>query len=70
MDSDQELDIPCLVFHLGPERGGAVGAEILILVPIRQDEQEAFAHGNGPPAAETEELAGLKLVVSRLGVSG
>ncbi len=68
--SDQKLNFPFLVFHLGPERRGAVSAEIFVLIPIRQDQEKAFAHGNGLPATGAEELTGFKLVVSRLGAGG
>ena len=69
-DSDQELDIPFLVLHLRSKRAGAVGAKILILIPIRQNEQEALAHGDGLPAARAEKSARLKLVISGLWLCG
>jgi len=68
--SNQKLTLPFLVFHLGSEGRGAVGAEVFVFVPIRQDQEKAFAHGNGLPATGTEELAGLKLVVRGLRVGG
>ncbi len=68
--SDQKLNFPFLVFHLGSERGRAMSAEVFVLIPIRQDQEKAFAHGNGLPATGTEELAGLKLVVRGLRVGG
>jgi hypothetical protein len=69
-DSDQKLNIPFLVLHLRSKRAGAVGAKILILIPFRQNEQEALAHGNGLPAARAEKGARLKLVISGLWLCG
>lgn len=65
--SDQKLNISFLIFHFGPERRGAGGAEIFVLIPVRQDEEESFAYGNSPPATGAEEFAGLKLIVIGLG---
>jgi hypothetical protein len=67
---DQKLDFSFFVFHLGPEGGGTAGAEVFVLVSIGQDQEEAFADGDGPPAAGAEELAGLKLVVGGLTPGG
>jgi hypothetical protein len=67
---NQKLNVLFLVFHLGPERGGALSAEIFVLIPIRQDQEKAFAHRNGPAATGAEELARLKLVVSGLRTGG
>ena len=69
-DSDQKLNIPFLILHLRSKRAGAVGAKILILIPIRQNEQEALAHGNSLPAARAEKGARLKLVISGLWLCG
>jgi len=69
-DSDQKLNIPFLILHLRSKRAGAVGAKILILIPIRQNEQEALAHGDGLPAARAEKSARLKLVISGLWLCG
>ncbi len=44
-----------------------MSAEIFVLIPIRQDQEEAFAHRNGPAATGAEEFAGLKLIVIGLG---
>jgi hypothetical protein len=67
---NQKLNVLFLIFHLGPKRGGALSAEIFVLIPIRQDQEKAFAHRNGPAATGAEELAGLKLVVSGLRARG
>jgi len=47
-----------------------VSAEVFVLIPIGQDQEKAFADGDGLPAAGAEELAGLKLVVGGLGLRG
>ncbi len=46
-----------------------MGAQVLILIAIGQDEQEALTHGYSLPAARTEEGAGLKLAEGGLGPS-
>ncbi len=69
-NSDQKLNIPFLILHLRSKRAGAIGAKILILVPIRQNEQETLAYGNSLPAAGTEKGARLELVISGLWLCG
>jgi hypothetical protein len=68
--SDQDLHIPLLELHLGSQGIGAEGAEIFVLVPLRQDQEEAFANRDRPAAARTKKLAGFKLAEGRLGFPG
>jgi len=67
MPSDQEVDLSLLILHLGSERVGAVSAEVLVLVPIRQNEQKALAHRHSLPAPRAEESAGFELSEGSLG---
>ena len=66
--SDQDLHIPLLEFHLGSQGIGAEGAEVFVLVPLRQNQEEAFANRDRPAAARTKKLAGFKLAEGRLGL--
>jgi len=68
--SDQDLHVPLLVLHLGPEGVGAVSAEVLILIPPRENQEEALPDRNRLATAGTEQLAGLKLVEGRRGFTG
>jgi hypothetical protein len=43
----------------------AISAEVLVLVAIRQNEQEAFTHGHSLTAAGAEEGSGFKLFIGR-----
>ena len=46
--------------------GRTVGAEVLVLVPLREDEEEALPHRDRSPATGTKELGGFELIVIRL----
>lgn len=64
--SDQDLHVPLLELHLGSQGIGAVGAEVLVLVSLGQNQEEAFADRDRPAAARTKKLAGFKLAERRL----
>jgi hypothetical protein len=65
--SDQDLHIPLLELHFGSQGIRAVGAEILVLVSLRQNQEETFTDRDRPSAAGAKELAGFKLAEGRLG---
>ncbi len=64
--SDQDLHVPLLELHLGSQGIGAVGAEVLVLVSLGQNQEQAFADRDRPAAARTKKLAGFKLAERRL----
>ena len=66
--SDQDLHIPLLEFHLGAQGIGAEGTEVLVLVSLGQNQEEAFANRDRPSAARAKKLAGFKLGEGRLGL--
>ena len=68
--SDKDLHIPLLEFHLGSQGIGAVSAEILVLVSLRQNQKETLADRDRPAAARAKELAGFKLPEGRRRLSG
>jgi hypothetical protein len=68
--SEQDLHVPFLELHLGSQGIGAVGAEVLVLVSLGQNQEEAFADRDRPPAARTKKLAGFKLAERRLRPAG
>jgi hypothetical protein len=45
------LNIPFLEFHLGSQRKGTERTQIFVFVPIWEDEEETFPHGNRLPAS-------------------
>ena len=65
--SEQNLYLPLLELHLGSQGIRAVGAEILVLVPVRQDQEEAFTNRDRPSAPRAIKLAGFKLAEGRRG---
>jgi hypothetical protein len=68
--SDQDFYVSLLELHLGPEGIGAVSAKVLILIPLRQNQEEALPDRNRLAAAGTKQLAGFELVECRLGLTG
>jgi hypothetical protein len=63
--STQELDIPLLELHFGAQGEGAERTKILVLVPIRKNEQQPLAHRHRLSASGTEEGAGFELAIGR-----
>jgi len=52
--SDQDLHIPLLEFHFGSQGIGAVGAEILVLISLRQNQKKTFPDRDRPAAARAK----------------
>jgi hypothetical protein len=52
--SNENLNLPFLIFHFSPERAGAVSAEVFVFVSIGQNEQKALANGHRLSAAGTK----------------
>ena len=68
--SEQDLHIPLLELHLGSQGIRTVSAEIFVLVPFRQNQEQAFADRDRPSAARTEKLAGFELTEGRRRLPG
>src|SRR5439155_17817442 len=51
-----------VVVRFAADGGAALGAHIVVLVAVRQDEQELLAGRRGAPAARTEEAGGLEFL--------
>jgi len=50
---DQKLDLRGLLFDLNTHRRRAVGAEVFVLVSLREDQKQFFSNGNGSFTSRT-----------------
>jgi hypothetical protein len=67
---DQNLHIPLLEFHFGSQGIRAMGAEVLVLVSLRQNQEETFPDRDRPATARAKELAGFKFAERRRRLRG
>ena len=59
---DRAIEIGGVVVRLAPDRSPALGAQVVVLVAARKDEQEFLASRRRPSASGAEEARGLELL--------
>lgn len=64
----QQLDLPFFVFHFCSQGLRTSGAQVFVLVALRQNKQKTFPYWCGLAASRAEKGAGFKLAEGRLGL--